>query len=82
MFFLTFWLIVSLDKLWTKKGLKQVETKKLYYSNKKDYPLVSIVIPAYNEEERVTKTLDSVISLDYPLSKLEIIRRNMDCWVN
>ena len=39
----------------------------------KSYPVVSVVIPAYNEEETIAKTVDSVLNLDYPKDKLEII---------
>lgn len=36
-------------------------------------PEVSIVIPAYNEEEHIEKTLESLLALDYPKSRLDII---------
>lgn len=36
-------------------------------------PSVSIIIPAYNEEKNISKVLDSVLSLDYPKEKLQII---------
>jgi cellulose synthase/poly-beta-1,6-N-acetylglucosamine synthase-like glycosyltransferase len=36
-------------------------------------PFVSILIPAYNEELSLGKTVESVIALDYPKSKYEII---------
>ena len=38
----------------------------------KDYS-VSIIIPAYNEEHTIKETLDSLLKLDYPKDKLEII---------
>ncbi|MAG37854.1 hypothetical protein CMI45_00505 [Candidatus Pacearchaeota archaeon] len=34
---------------------------------------VSILIPAYNEEETIVKTIKSALSLNYPKEKLEII---------
>lgn len=37
------------------------------------YPKVSVVIPAYNEEESINGTIQSVINLDYPSDRLEII---------
>ncbi len=37
------------------------------------YPLVSIVIPVYNEGERVRRKLDNLHGLDYPGDRLEII---------
>lgn len=38
-----------------------------------EYPLVSVIIPAYNEEKTIEKTIQSVLELDYPKNKLEII---------
>jgi cellulose synthase/poly-beta-1,6-N-acetylglucosamine synthase-like glycosyltransferase len=39
----------------------------------KSFPGVTIVIPAYNEEETLAGTIDSVLNLDYPKDKLKII---------
>lgn len=39
----------------------------------KDLPAVSIVIPTYNRQSRLTSCLESVLALDYPQEKLEII---------
>src|SRR3989339_1287218 len=36
-------------------------------------PTVSIIIPAYNESEYISDSLRSVLSLNYPKNKLEII---------
>ncbi len=36
-------------------------------------PAVSVVIPAYNEEETIAATINSALSLDYPREKLDII---------
>jgi cellulose synthase/poly-beta-1,6-N-acetylglucosamine synthase-like glycosyltransferase len=37
------------------------------------YPIISIVIPAYNEEKDIGGLLDSLMKLDYPKKKTEII---------
>lgn len=37
------------------------------------FPRISIVIPAYNEEKKIEKTLRRIKELDYPKDKLEII---------
>jgi len=39
----------------------------------KKLPKVSIIIPAYNEEETLGKLLDSLMKLNYPKKKLEVI---------
>jgi len=38
-----------------------------------DYPKVSVIIPARNEEEYIEECLKSIITQDYPRNKLEII---------
>lgn len=40
---------------------------------KNHFPTVSIAIPVYNEEKTIKSTLSSIINLDYPKKKLEII---------
>ncbi len=54
----------------------------LYQKNKKtfyDYPEpkkffpISIIIPAYNEEETISGTLQAVLDLEYPAGKKEVI---------
>ncbi|MBI4451938.1 glycosyltransferase family 2 protein [Candidatus Woesearchaeota archaeon] len=62
LYFAIFWFLVLLDKE------KKPKTRKL-----KNYPDVSIVVPAYNEEKNLAPTLNSLVNLDYPKNKLEII---------
>ncbi len=38
-----------------------------------DYPGVTVIVPSYNEEKSIVKTLDSLLALDYPKDKLKII---------
>jgi cellulose synthase/poly-beta-1,6-N-acetylglucosamine synthase-like glycosyltransferase len=38
----------------------------------KEYPSVTIAIPCYNEEKTISKTVDSLRVLDYPVDKLSI----------
>ena len=47
------------------------KSKRLYTDN--ELPTVSVLIPAYNEEESIAPTLDSILAVDYPKDKLEII---------
>lgn len=37
------------------------------------YPKVSLIVPCYNEEIGVVKTLDSLLALDYPKELLQIV---------
>ena len=62
LFFAIFWFLVLMDK--------EPVTKK---RKLKKFPLVSIVIPAYNEEKNIEKTLKSLNEINYPKNKLEII---------
>lgn len=62
LYFVIFWLLVFIDKEYRNKLRKF-----------KKYPLVSIVVPAYNEGKNILTTLKPLINLDYPLKKLEII---------
>lgn len=56
--------VISIIKYYRKKEEKVVAN----YEGS-----VSIIIPAYNEEETIARTIESAISLDYPKSKIEII---------
>ena len=40
--------------------------------NPKEEPLVSIIVPAYNEEKTILKTLESINNIDYPKNRLEV----------
>lgn len=53
---------------WGKKPVV-VKTKRVYGS----LPAVSIIVPCYNEEKTVEKTIDSLLALDYPKNKLSIL---------
>lgn len=62
LFFIIFWLLVFFDA-----GAK--DRKKIL----KQFPSVSVCIPAYNEEKNIAETLKSVLKLDYPRDRIEII---------
>jgi cellulose synthase/poly-beta-1,6-N-acetylglucosamine synthase-like glycosyltransferase len=48
--------------------VKEPKPKKL-----KKYPKISVIIPAHNEEENIGMVLDSLLKVNYPRNKLEII---------
>ncbi|MDD5178011.1 MAG: glycosyltransferase [Candidatus Nanoarchaeia archaeon] len=62
LFILVFWFIVFFERGIENKNLKI-----------RDYPSVSIAIPAYNEEITIKDTIDSLLNLDYPKELIEII---------
>lgn len=39
----------------------------------KEYPQITLAIPAFNEEKTIAKTVNSIIKADYPADKKEII---------
>ena len=65
LYYSVFWLLVVFDK-----GFSEKKTKL------KRLPLVSVIVPAYNEEKTIGNTIKSLLSLDYPHDKLEIIAVN------
>jgi len=46
------------------------------YSLPKKLPKVSIIVPAFNEQKTIAQTLKSLLNLDYPKNKLDIIAVN------
>jgi len=48
-----------------RKNISNPSTKRL--------PSVSVTVPAYNEENTISKTVKSLLDLDYPKDKLQII---------
>jgi hyaluronan synthase len=41
-----------------------------------DWPSVTVVMPAYNEEELIAKAIDSIFAVNYPQEKIEVIAIN------
>jgi len=65
LYFSVFWFLVFLDD----KLDRRKETK----PRLKRFPIVSVIVPAYNEEDSIQGTLRSLINLDYPIDKLQLI---------
>lgn len=65
LYFVAFWLLVFLDPRRSEEDEKRIKIK--------EWPLVCVGIPAYNEQDTIEETLNSVLKLDYPKEKLEIV---------
>jgi len=57
------------------KFLTLVFKKKNFPKLKKiqNYPLISVIIAAYNEEKTIKKRIENLLQQDYPKNKMEII---------
>jgi len=71
-YILSLYIIVYLLIIFITKRDKIIieKRKKIHISR---FPFVSILIPSFNEQDTIIKTLQSVTNLDYPRDKLEII---------
>ena len=66
-FFFLYINILSLLVLWENKN--RIYKPKL----RKNHPNVCIIVPCFNEEKTIIKTVQSLLNLDYPKDKLEIL---------
>ncbi len=70
--FVTYFLLLFLSIFWLlvlfSPGQEQRKKKKM-----ETFPFFSAIVPAYNEESSITATLQSLVNLDYPKEKIEII---------
>ncbi len=62
LYFSVFWLLVYLED-------RQVDKQKRL----RTLPTVTIAVPAYNEENTIAKTLDSILNIDYPKKNLQVL---------
>lgn len=67
LYFIIFWFIT----FWENRSRFKREEKQA--PKLRNYPFVSILIPAYNEEKHITSTVNSVLELNYPKDRYEII---------
>lgn len=68
------WLLLLLNVVLIVSGYSyyfQCEKRKM--PELREYPLVSILVPAHNEERVIGRTVESLLRLDYPHDRLEII---------
>lgn len=66
LYFEIFLLLTYLEKREAMKKEGQIRVPTVY-------PTVSVIVPCYNEEQTVAKTVMSLLKLDYPKEKLDII---------
>jgi cellulose synthase/poly-beta-1,6-N-acetylglucosamine synthase-like glycosyltransferase len=62
LYFAVFWFLVLID------GSSEPRRKEM-----KKWPSVTVIIPAYNEEDCIIPTMESVLALDYPRELLQLI---------
>ena len=43
------------------------------FADPDEWPTVSVLLPAHNEEHRIAETLESLLSLDYPRDRIQIL---------
>ncbi|CDI48891.1 N-acetylglucosaminyltransferase [Clostridium tetani 12124569] len=70
------WVLLLMNIILSLSGYsyyKCAEKIKLSKMPSNDYPFVSIIVPAHNEEKVIEKTIKSLLLLDYPKNKMEII---------
>src|SRR3989344_8006273 len=68
--FITYFLLLFLSIFWLLVLFSKEEKKE---AKKHSFPFFSAIVPAYNEEKSIAATLQSLVNLDYPKDKMEII---------
>ena len=51
---------------------EEIEKEKTRQDKLQYYPKVAVIVPAYNEEETIESTVNSLLALDYPKDRLKI----------
>jgi cellulose synthase/poly-beta-1,6-N-acetylglucosamine synthase-like glycosyltransferase len=47
--------------------------KEKFFFNEEELPFVSVIIPAYNEEKTIAKTIESILNSDYPKFEVMVV---------
>lgn len=74
--FISIWFLLLSNVILALGGYlfaRKIEMRNIELSNMITYPFVSILIPAHNEEKVIGRTITSLVNLDYPNNKYEII---------
>lgn len=69
LYFQIFFLVTFIDNNQVFSRIKKEKVNK----EDEEMPLVSIIVPCWNEETSVVRTVESIRELEYPQSKIEII---------
>src|SRR5512135_249641 len=71
------WFMIAYQLVLTLAGFfhyrSSLKEKRAIDRQQFEYPSVSILIPARNEDKVIARTLDAMLSLEYPHDKLDII---------
>ncbi|RLJ02896.1 MAG: hypothetical protein DRP11_02360 [Candidatus Aenigmatarchaeota archaeon] len=65
--------MVFVSMVWLLTFLKNRDIYRFEPKLPRKLPSVSVIVPAYNEEDVLAGTVESLLNLDYPKDKLEII---------
>jgi hypothetical protein len=57
----------------TLLGLSPLRRRARGWSEPAEWPQVSVVVPAYNEERSIGATLEKILALDYPRERLQVL---------
>ncbi len=76
--YVAWYIFMFISVTWLLVLLRNRNNMKNMGENNSWFPKVSVIIPAYNEEQYLAKTIKSMLSLDYPRKLLDIIVVN-DC---
>ncbi len=71
------WFMIAYQLILTLAGFFHYRTarkeKEFIDRQEFDYPAVTVLIPAHNEEKVISYTLDAMLALDYPADRLDIL---------
>ena len=70
-FMIAYQLVLALAGYFHYRG--SLREKRSIDSRQFDFPMVSILIPAHNEEKVIARTLGAMLKMDYPRDRLEIL---------
>ncbi|GAA0745110.1 glycosyltransferase [Clostridium oceanicum] len=74
---ISIWLLLLINIILSLSGyryyIKNINNKDNENYNLKEYPSISILVPAHNEEKVIERTVRSLLVLDYPKEKFEVI---------